>query len=424
VLLGTSMPVITAIPGVGHQLQSVMGSIFELDDGTTYDMNAQPFQDGRFGLIGSFYSTTVPPLGMILAALMVIGPLLGWRDSNPRHLLKTIRWPGIVAIVVTSISVILGVRDILSIVYVAVAVFAIGTNVVMIVRTVKAGWLRIGGYLAHVGLMLFVVGAIASTWYATAETRVLVPEGQSMKIYGYDIAFNGWRMDANGRGLLDMTVSRGGIVSQATPQLYFNSRMGATMATPAVRSEIFQDLYISPVEYQPPFDQNVADLTEGQTKEIGPYTLTFNGFVVPTSHSNSADISADLTVVYQGQESRIAPGLVILADETDPAKAVQEMPVDLPGGHSASLAAFDPTQQRVIVRVGGLNLPVDPATAVVTVTVKPGVVLVWAGIIIGVLGGFIAVVRRWRESGNSLQQAWQGAAARVNGWRSGNRMTT
>lgn len=245
-----------------------------------------------------------------------------------------------------------------------------------------------------------------------------------MKIYGYDIAFNGWRMDANGRGLLDMTVSRGGIVSQATPQLYFNSRMGATMATPAVRSEIFQDLYISPVEYQPPFDQNVADLTEGQTKDIGPYTLTFNGFVVPTSHSNSADISADLTVVYQGKESRIAPGLVILADETDPAKAVQEMPVDLPGGHSASLAAFDPTQQRVIVRVGGLNLPVDPATAVVTVTVKPGVVLVWAGIIIGVLGGFIAVVRRWRESGNSLQQAWQGAAARVNGWRSGNRMTT
>jgi cytochrome c-type biogenesis protein CcmF len=424
VLLGTSMPVISSIPGVGHQLQSVMGSIFELDDGTTYDMNAQPFQDGRFGLIGSFYSTTVPPLGMILAALMVIGPLLGWRDSNPRHLLKAIRWPGIVAVVVTSISVILGVRDILSVVYVAVAVFAIGTNVVMIIRTVKAGWLRIGGYLAHVGLMLFVVGAIASTWYATAETRVLVPEGESMKIYGYDIAFNGWRMDANGRGLLDMTVSRGGIVSQATPQLYFNSRMGATMATPAVRSEIFQDLYISPVEYQPPFDQNVADLTEGQTKDIGPYTLTFNGFVVPTSHSNSADISADLTVVYQGKESRIAPGLVILADETDPAKAVQEMPVDLPGGHSASLAAFDPTQQRVIVRVGGLNLPVDPATAVVTVTVKPGVVLVWAGIIIGVLGGFIAVVRRWRESGNSLQQAWQGATARVNGWRSGNRMTT
>lgn len=424
VALGTSMPVISAIPGVGHQLQSTLGSIFELDDGTTYDMNAQPFQDGRFGLIGSFYSATVPPLGLILAMLMIVGPLLGWRDSNPRHLLKAIQWPGIVAFVITAIAIVLGVRDALSIIYIGIATFAIGTNVVMIVRTVRAGWLRIGGYLAHVGLMLFVVGAVASTWYATPETRVLVPEGDSMKIFGYDLTFNGWRMDASGRGILDMSVSRGGRVTSATPQLYFNPRMGATMATPSVRSELFQDLYISPVEYQPPFDQNIADLTQGQTKEVGPYTVTFNGFVVPASHSDSADISADLTVLYDGKESRITPGLVILANETDPAKAVQEMPVDLPGGHSASLAAFDPTQQRVIVRVGGLNLPVDPAKAVVTVSVKPGVLLVWMGILIGVLGGFIAVVRRWIESGQSLAQAWQSVSAKVMWWRHDEKMTT
>ena len=109
-------------------------------------------------------------------------------------------------------------------------------NVLMIIRTLKGGWLRIGGYMAHVGLMVFIVGAVASTWYATPETRVVIPEGEKMAIYGYDITFNGWRMDANGRGVLDMTVNRGGNESPATPQLYFNSRMGATMATPSVRS--------------------------------------------------------------------------------------------------------------------------------------------------------------------------------------------
>ena len=421
VALGTSMPVISAIPGVGQQLQGFLGSMFQLDDGTTYNAGAKPFQDGRFGLIGSFYSTTIAPLGLILAALMIVGPLLGWRDSNARQLLRTIRWPGIVAVIVTCIGVVLGARTFMAVAYLGIATFAIGTNVVMIIRTLKGGFLRIGGYLAHVGMMLFVVGAVTSTWYATPETRVVIPEGETMTIFGYDLTFNGWRMDANGRGLLDMRVDRGGNVSTATPQLYFNNRMGATMATPSVRSEIFQDLYISPVEYQPPFDRNIADLNEGETKDVGPYKITFNGFVVPTDHAASADISARLTVVYQGKTSDIVPGIVILANEKDPAKAIKEMPVDLPGGHRASMAAFDPSQKRVIINVGGLNLPIDPARAVVTVTVKPGVALVWGGIILGVLGGLLAVLRRSLESGNVNPSVWsESIRTWVRSWRRDN----
>ncbi|MFN5676838.1 MAG: cytochrome c biogenesis protein CcsA [Roseiflexaceae bacterium] len=415
VALGTSMPVISAIPGVGSSLQSFFGSMFQLDDGTTYDMNAQPFEDGRFGLVGSFYSTTVAPLGLIMTVLMIIGPLLGWRDSNPRHLLRAIRWPGVAAVAVTCVAIVLGTRSLYSVAYVGLATFAIGTNVLMIIRTLKGGWLRIGGYMAHVGLMVFIVGAVASTWYATPETRVVIPEGEKMAIYGYDLTFNGWRMDANGRGVLDMTVNRGGNESPATPQLYFNSRMGATMATPSVRSEIFQDLYISPVEYTPAFDRNIADLEEGQSKKVGPYTITFNGFVVPTDHSSNADISARLSVNYEGQTTEIVPGIVILADEPDPAKAIKELPVALPGGHNASLAAFDPTQKRVIINVSGLNLPVEPARAVVTVTVKPGVVLVWSGIIIGVLGGLLAVLRRAIEAGMTLGTVWNSASLWARG---------
>jgi len=332
--------------------------------------------------------------------------------------LRTIRIPGIIAFVVTAIAVLLGARSVLVALFVGIATFAVGTNIIMIVRTLKAGWLRIGGYLAHVGIMIFVVGAIASSWYATPETRVLVPEGQSMSIYGYDIAFNGWRMDATGHGVLDMHVTRNGRVTPAAPMLYFNPRMGATMATPSIRSEFYQDMYISPVEYQPPFDRNIADLNEGQTKEIGPYAITFNGFVVPTDKStDKSDISAQLSIVYAGKTYAISPGIVILANESDPNKAVQEMPVDLPGGHTASMAAFDPNQKRVIIRVGGLNLPVDPARAVITVAVKPGILFVWAGIIIAVIGGVIAVIRRQYEAGQLTLPSLKSAFAALAFWR-------
>jgi cytochrome c-type biogenesis protein CcmF len=401
VSLGTSMPVISAIPGVGHSLQSVFSGAFKIDDGTTYGTEA--FEDGRFGLIGDFYSSTVPPLGLILVALLIVGPLLGWRDTNPRNLLRSLRWPAVAAVLVSCIGVVLGARDPLPLAYVGLGTFAAGTNIVMIVRTLKSGWLRIGGYLAHVGLMVLLVGAAASTWYATPEQRILVPEGETISMYGYDFTFNGWRMTPSGKGILDMTVSQGGNDYHATPQLYFNPRMGATMATPWIRSELWQDLYVSPAEYKPQLDRNLADLTIGDMKEVGPYTFTFLGFEVPDAHTaGQADVGAKLEVTYNGEIVKLTPKITLLADQTDPQKAIQDNPVALAGGHTASLAYFDPTQRRVVIRVNDLGLPVDPAAAVVTVSLKPGVAMVWAGTVIGVLGGLIAVARRTLE-GSALR---------------------
>jgi cytochrome c-type biogenesis protein CcmF len=396
--IGTSMPVITAIPGVGHSLQGFFGQYFTLDDGTTYSANpdATPFADGRFGLVGSFYSSTVPPLGLILVLLMIVGPLLGWRDANTRSLLRALRWPALAAVLAACLGLVLGARDPLPIAYVGLCTFALGTNLLMIIRTIKSGWMRIGGYMAHVGLMIFMVGAAASSFYATPEERILIPEGQVVRMYGYDFGFNGWRMLPNGAGILDLTVTNGNDVWMASPQLYFNDRMGATMATPAIRSELFRDLYVSPSEYQPPLDQNVTDLTVGTTKQIGPYTFTFLGFEVPEAHTEgSADVGARLLVAFNGGDTaEIIPTITLLADAANPEEAVKDNPVALAGGHTASMAAFDPVERRVIIRVNGLNLPVDPAKAVVTVSVKPGVLLVWLGVVIGVIGGVIAVARR------------------------------
>jgi cytochrome c-type biogenesis protein CcmF len=401
VSLGTSMPIISAIPGVGHSLQTMLGNFFTLDDGTTYTTNtdAQPFADGRFGLVGSFYSTSVPPLGLILVVLMIVGPLLGWRDANPRNLLRALRWPGLAAVAMSCVGLVLGARDLLPIAYVGLCTFAIGTNLLMIKRTLRGGVLRIGGYLAHVGLMIFAVGAVASTLYATPEERILVPEGQAISMYGYDFAFNGWHMMPDGRGVLDLTVSSGNESWHATPQLYFNSVMGATMATPAIKSELFRDLYVSPAEYQPPLDRNITDLVVGDSKEIGPYKFTFLGFDVPEAHTEgSADVGARLLLSYNGGDTvELTPKITLLANAANPEEAVKDNPVDLPGGNSASLAAFDPIERRVIIRVNGLNLPVDPAKAVVTVSVKPGVLLVWLGVVTGVLGGLIAIARRTLE---------------------------
>src|SRR6266545_2752448 len=400
--VGTSMPVISAIPGVGHALQAFFGSAYPLDLGNAIDPNAPAFTDGRFGLTGQFYSGTVPLFGLFLLTLLTVGPLLGWRGTNVRHLLRTLRWPAVAAVAVTCGALLLGARDALSLGYLSLGAFAAATNLVMIRRTLKSGWLRIGGYMAHMGLAVLLAGVVGSVAYATPDQKIVVPEGETITAYGYGFTFNGQRTTPEGKDLLDFTVARDGEAFHATPLLYFNPRMGATMATPSIKSELLRDLYISPAEYQPPTDHNAASFVKDDQHAIGPYNITFLGFEANQAHQGSAEVGAKLKVVYQGQETLLTPKVKLTANESDPAKAFQDLPATLPGGQTIALENFDPVQRAAIIRVNGLNLPIDPAKAVVTISTKPGIILVWLGVLIGVTGGLIAMLRRTLEGRGQL----------------------
>jgi cytochrome c-type biogenesis protein CcmF len=401
--LGTSMPVISSIPGVGHSLQNFFATFFTLDVGNYYDKNAPAFTDGRFGLIGEFYATTIPPLGLILLALMIIGPLLGWRDTNVRHLLLALRWPALFAMLAAVAKLLLVAINgepvhAQGLGFILLGAFALGTNVMMIARILRTGVLRIGGYLAHVGLALFCAGVVGSTIYATPDQTIVLREGETLSAYDYTFTFNGYQVTPDNKGALDVTVRRGGDVFQATPLLYNNQRMGATMATPAIKSELFQDLYITPAEYNPPKDANLIVLRPEESREIGPYTFRFIEFDATEMHSQStADVGAKVEVLYEGKTVTLTPKVRVNMTEPDPNKAWENLPETLPGDNMLLVESFDPLERRVWLRVVGLSLPVEPATAVFQVSLKPGVILVWAGVIVLVLGGLIGMVRRSLE---------------------------
>ncbi|MFN8569605.1 MAG: hypothetical protein U0Z44_19235 [Kouleothrix sp.] len=171
-------------------------------------------------------------------------------------------------------------------------------------------------------------------------------------------------------------------------------------------------MYVSPQEYQPAIDRNSAQLPVNDKREIGPYTITFLGFDAAESHGgNSGDIGAQLKVTYQGQDTVVSPIIRLVANETDPAKALQHLPADLPGGKTV-VSTTSTRCSAGFLCASPMDLPVEPAKAVIMVSVKPGILLVgW--VIIGVLGGLIALVRRtpegrWRPAGRACacRAAW------------------
>jgi cytochrome c-type biogenesis protein CcmF len=334
VSIGTSMPVISALPGIGHQLQGFFGAAFELDDGTLMNPNATPFTDGRFSLAPSFYQRTTPPLGIVIVALLIIGPLLGWRDTNLRHLFKALRWPALAAVVVTCASLVWGVREPLALAYLGLGAFAAGTNAVMIARTLRSGALRIGGYLAHLGLMVLIAGVVGSSAYASPEERLVIAEGDTVSMYGFDFTFNRWEQTPDGKGMLDLSVAGEGRSFSARPQLYFNQRMGATMQTPSIHSFLWRDLYISPAEYIGENDpaQPTIGINDPTPWTAGPYELTFLGFDVDREQmlaGGAAEVGAKLKVLYEGKESEVVPRLKLQANQS-----FEDLPATLPGGHT------------------------------------------------------------------------------------------
>lgn len=411
VAFGTSMPWITSIQGLSYNLEQFFGRAFDIDNGSR--LGGQPFTDGRFSLLPDFFTRTTTPLALILAVLMSFGPLLGWRDTNPRKLLLSLRWPFVAAVLVTSVGIVLGVQDGMSIAFLAVATFAAGANVLMIIRTVRSGWLRIGGYLSHVGMALMLLGFVGSYVYASPEEKLVIEQGKSASVFGHSFTFWGYDEKPDGKHVLRLEVNQGtDQMFVASPDVYYNERMQTNVRTPAIKRYLWQDLYISPEQYLPESNPNVADAAPGVQNEIGPYSLRFDKFEVDDrikTEDQFALIGATVTITHENTVQVVTPQLRVA-----PGQAWVELPVELPDGKQLVLENFNPGEALARLRVDGLNLPILPARAVFTVGMKPAIALVWLGALLMAVGGGLAVVRR-RLVYQPVPVA-SGVGNRVGGW--------
>jgi cytochrome c-type biogenesis protein CcmF len=148
-----------------------------------------------------YYDFFLRAFGLPLLLLMGIGPLIAWRRTTFRSLLRTLRWPIAAALAAGAALVLAGAGSSRpGLIAYTFCAFVLAAIVLEVVRGTRAtGSLRLlvarnrrryGGYVVHASIVLLAIGVAGSSAYSTTKERKLQP-GQSMSVAGYTLTYRG-----------------------------------------------------------------------------------------------------------------------------------------------------------------------------------------------------------------------------------------
>lgn len=182
-----------------------ISAMFAVFWGTTFPLISEAL--GQKIQVGPpFYNKVNIPLGLILLFLMGVGPVIAWRKATPRNLKRNFAVPAGVAVAVTAVLMIGGMRHVYAILTFALAGFTLTTIFVefwkgtrarariegegsapALIHLFQKNRRRYGGYVVHAGFVLCCCGFAGKAF--NAEKQMALRPGESMTIrspFGYD----------------------------------------------------------------------------------------------------------------------------------------------------------------------------------------------------------------------------------------------
>ena len=396
ILLGTSAPILTRLTGKASQVAT------------------------------SFYNITHAPIAALMALLIALVPFVSWRGETVASIAKKALVAFVLGLVGGGVSFAAGVRGPKDLIIVTLACFGFAANLETVVLFVRRRAIQtLGGYLAHVGTSVMLVGILVSGVYEQ-KSQVTLVKGQPMQVGRNTMTFtraifvneDGVVKEAGQLNQMELSdrrakqsmevevTSASGKIWKAYPKMYQNERTRQMMANPDVRSTFLGDLYLSPQAYEPGqparAEGTVLGLKKGETGEAGPLKVQLVEFAVDMGQmdgsakkvvvtgsflvttpkgpqSVKATLTANMGAAGQGQEATVVP---------------------IPGtSASLRMRRVSASDKSAEVEILGLDpagdaKPASPESFTVDVTHKPLISLVWGGFYLMMAGGIVAMVRR------------------------------
>jgi cytochrome c-type biogenesis protein CcmF len=353
-----------------------------------------------------FYNEMHLPLAIIIGLLNGISLLLKWTQTRRQDFFRELTLPGVISLVITLSLIFIGVTNIMLLLLAFSAIFTIYINAEIALRIVKGSKKKLGAYIAHIGIALFLLGVIGSAGY-TKEVDLNLEKNKPISALGYEMVFTGYNPIENGdKYAFNIALKKGDKQYSVSPVMYISQFNNGLMREPAILSMATKDLYVSPIGYEE--DEGTSNgqnikLQKGKSADYNGVKLTFDDFVFPPEvrdammQGKDFEIGVNLTAEYDGKTEPLKVALVNHAGKREMTSADikdKNIRITLMNMDAAGAIEFNASN------ISGVHTEVKKPKEVLTIqaSVKPFISFVWIGVLVMVAGFIFSVVRRLKES--------------------------
>jgi cytochrome c-type biogenesis protein CcmF len=188
---------------------ALVGIAFSVLWGTLFPILSEAVRGTKITVGPPFFNRVNVPLGLMLLALTGIGPLIAWRRASPANLRRQFVGPVIAALVTLAALLVAGMREPYPTVALTLAGFTAATVVQEFARGVRARMRmyaeaaplalarlvarnrrRYGGYLVHIGIVIYFVAFAGMAFQEEREATLRPGESAELRSpYGHTYRF-------------------------------------------------------------------------------------------------------------------------------------------------------------------------------------------------------------------------------------------
>jgi cytochrome c-type biogenesis protein CcmF len=339
-----------------------------------------------------YYNTIAGPIGIIMALLIAIAPVLRWRKESGDKI-KGLWLHTSLSLIAGIIIFIAGVREMIPLLIGITAFFVIFINGEIVIQMIRKKKFSFGGYLAHVGIGLMMFGIITSSVY-DKSTKITLPIDTDVNIMGYDLRYDGRYPSPDGKDKVKIAVDN----SITFAKFYWSDYSRAYMVAPSVMNMIFEDLYISPIQIIPA-DESIPDLDKFVIKKSETYsfenlTFYFAGYDMNTHGMSNGNVYVAAILDVRDDQGNILgtikPALEIIGNESQPQPAI------LPGSNrKVFIQGINVEDGAISIGVTGIDhnpMLAGKELLAVEVSIKPFINILWLGTFLMIFGFITASI--------------------------------
>ncbi len=244
----------------------LVGSALVVLLGTIYPKLSEVVRDTQTAVGEAFFNKVVGPIFLLLVLLVGVCIFLGWRRTSTRNLIRHGLIPLGVALLICLVLAVVGIREWYALTLFPLCGFVGFSHLLSWLRQVRirgrmknenplqafaslfvANKARYGGMIVHLGIVLMLMGIVASSFYETETEAGLLP-GDSVDIQNYTLTYEGMSVNETPDKTTvtaKLSVYRGDkLLGEMTPEKYFHRSQEQPVTEVAIRTTPLEDLYV------------------------------------------------------------------------------------------------------------------------------------------------------------------------------------